>query len=57
MAINVSIKMIQISSDSVTIQLKIIFEGSLKKEYFQKSWKIISIFSIHKEEDKILVKS
>ena len=37
MAINVSIKMIQISSDSVTIHLKIIFEGSLKKEYFQKS--------------------
>ena len=33
---NISIKMIKICSESVTIPLKIIFEGSLKKEYFQK---------------------
>ena len=33
---NISIKMIKICSESVTIPLKIISEGSLKKEYFQK---------------------
>ena len=33
---NISIKMIKICSESVTIPLKIIFEESLKKEYFQK---------------------
>ena len=33
---NISIKMIKICSESVTITLKIIFEESLKKDYFQK---------------------
>ena len=33
---NISIKMIKICSESVTITLKIIFEESLKKHYFQK---------------------
>ena len=33
---DISIKMIKICSESVAIPLKIIFEESLKKEYFQK---------------------
>ena len=33
---NISIKMIKICSESVAIPLKIIFEESLKREYFQK---------------------
>ena len=33
---NISIKMIKICSESVTITLKTIFEESLKKDYFQK---------------------
>ena len=33
---NISINMIKICSDSVSIPFKIIFEESLKKDYFQK---------------------
>ena len=36
---NISVKMRKICSESVTIALKIIFEGSLKKGIFPEIWK------------------
>ena len=52
---NISIKMIKICSESVTIPLKIIFEESLKKRIFPKIWKKDNIVPIHKK-DKTLIK-
>ena len=44
------IKVIKICIESVTIPLKIIFEESLKKEYFQKYRKKANVVPIHKKE-------
>ena len=54
---NISIKMIKICSESVTIPLKIIFEESLKKGIFPEIWKKANVVPIHKKEDKTLIKN
>ena len=52
---NMSIKMIKICDESVTIPLKIIFEESLKKGIFPDIWKKENIIPVHKKEDKTLI--
>ena len=54
---NISIEMIKICSESVTIPLKIIFEESLKKGIFPEIWKKANFVPIHKKEDKTLIKN
>ena len=53
---NISIKMIKICSQSLTLPLKIILEHSLKKGGFPEIWKKTNVVSVHKREDKMLVK-
>ena len=53
---NISVKMIKICSESVTIPITIIFEESLKKVIFPEIWKKDNVVSIHKK-DKILIKN
>ena len=52
---NISIKMIKICNDSVTIPLKIIFEESLKNGIFPDIWKKGNIIPAHKKEGKTLI--
>ena len=52
---NISIKMIKICNEAVTIPLKIIFEESLKKGIFPDIRKKGNIISAHKKEDKTLI--
>ena len=54
---NISIKMIKICSQSLTLPLKIIFEHSLKKGKFPEIWKKANVVPVHKREDKMLVKN
>ena len=49
--------MIKICSQSVILTLKTIFEHSLKKDKFAETWKNTNVVSVHKKEDKILVKN
>ena len=51
---NISIKMIKICNESVTIPPKLIFEESLKKGIFPDIWKTGNI-PAHKKEDKTLI--
>ena len=53
----ISIKMIKICTQSLTLPLKIIFEHSLKKGKFPDIWKKANVVSVHKREDKVLVKN
>ena len=52
---NISIKMIKLCSESVTISLKVIFEESLKKEYSRNMEK--NVVPIHKKEVSALIKN
>ena len=54
---NISIKMIMICSQSLTLPLKIIFEHSLKKGKFPEIWKKANVVPVLKEGDKMLVKN
>ena len=54
---NISIKMIKICSQSLTLPLKIIFEHSIKKGKFPEIWKKTNVVPVHKREDKMLVKN
>ena len=54
---NISIKMIKICSQSLILQLKIIFEHSLKKGKFPEIWKKANVIPVHKKEDKMLVRN
>ena len=45
---NISIKMIKICSQSLTLPLKIIFEHSLKKGKFSEIWKKANVVPVHK---------
>ena len=53
---NISIKMIKICGEPITVSLKIIFEQSLKKKKFLELWKKATIILGHKKEDKNLLK-
>ena len=52
---NISIKMLKLCNDSITIPLKIIFEESLKKGIFPDMWKKGNIIPAHKKDDKTLI--
>ena len=52
-----SIKMIQICNEVITIPLKLIFDQSLKKRKFPEIWKVAYVVPVHKKEDKSLVKN
>ena len=54
---NISIRMIKICSQSLTLPLKIIFEHSIKKGKFPEIWKKANVVPAHKREDKMLVKN
>ena len=52
---NLSIRMIKICNESITIPLKIVFEESLKNGVFPEIRKRANAFPIHKKEDKNVV--
>ena len=54
---NLSVRMIKICNESITIPLKIIFTESLKNGVFPEIWKRENVVPVHKKEDKSLVKS
>ena len=54
---NISIKMIKICSQSLTLPLKIIVEHSIKKGKFPEIWKKTNAVPVYKREDKMLVKN
>ena len=53
---NISIKVIKICSESLTVPLKIIIEQSLKQDRFLEIWKKGNVVPIHKQEDKNIEK-
>ena len=53
---NISIKMMKICSQSLTLPLKIIFEHSIKNGKFPEIWKKANVVTVHKREDNMLVK-
>ena len=54
---NLSIKMIKLCEESITVPLKIIFEESLKYGVFPEIWKKANVVPVHKKEDKTLIKN
>ena len=54
---NISIKIIKICSESLTVPLRIIFEQSLKEGRFLEIWTKANIVPVHKKEDKNLLKN
>ena len=54
---NLSIRMIKICNESITIPLKIIFDQSLKNGVFPEIWKRANVVPVHKKDDKSLVKN
>ena len=52
---NISIKMINICSQSLILPLKMIFEHSLKKGKFPEILKKANVLPVHRKEDKMLV--
>ena len=54
---NISIKMIKICSQSLTLPLKIIFKHSIKKGKFSEIWKEANLVPVNKIEDKMLVEN
>ena len=53
---NISIKMIKISCESLTVPLKITFEQSLKESRFPEIWKKANVVPLHKKKMKIFLK-
>ena len=49
---NISIKMIKIRSESLTLLLRIIFKQSVKEGRFPEIWKKANVVSVYKKEDK-----
>ena len=49
--------MVKICKESVTIPFKILFQESLKNEYFQRYRKKANVVLVHKQEDKKLIKN
>ena len=54
---NISIKMIKICGQSLTLTSKIIFEQSLQKGKIPELWKKENVVPAHKKEDNIVVKN
>ena len=54
---NISIRMIQLCGDSITLPLTLIFKFSLRNGIFPATWKMANIIPVHKEEEKNIVKN
>ena len=54
---NLSIRMIKICEESISLPLKIIFETSLKHGVFPEIWKKANVVPSHKKENKTLIKN
>ena len=54
---NISIKMIKICSESLTLLLRIIFEQSVKEGRFPEIWKKANVVPVYKKDDKNLLKN
>ena len=54
---NMSIKMIKICCESLTVSLRIKFKQSLKEGRFPEIWKKVNVVPVHKKEDKNLLKN
>ena len=52
---NLSIRMIKMCSESITLPLKIIFQESLKKGKFPEIWKKANVGPVYKKEDKTFI--
>ena len=52
-----SVRMIKICNESITIPLKIIFDESLKNGVFPEIWKRANVVPVHKKDDQSLVKN
>ena len=53
----VSIKMIQMCDESITIPLELVFESAIRSGHFPDTWKKGIIIPVHKKESKNLVKN
>ena len=53
----ISICMIQLCEDSITLPLVQIFESSLSQRVFPDTWKMAKIITVHKKEARDLVKN
>ena len=54
---NISIRMIQLCGDSITLPLTLIFKFSLRNGIFPATWKMANIIPVHKKEEKNIVKN
>ena len=54
---NISIRMIQLCGDSITLPLTLIFKFSLRNGIFPATWKMANRIPIHKKEEKNIVKN
>ena len=54
---NISIHMIQLCGDSITLYLTLIFKFSLRNGIFPATWKMANIIPVHKKEEKHIVKN
>ena len=52
---NLSVRIIKICNESITIPLRIIFKESLKNGVFPEILKRVNVVPVHKKEDKSLV--
>ena len=52
---NLSIRMIKMCSESITLPLKIIFQESLKKGKFPEIWKKANVVPVHRRENKTFI--
>ena len=52
---NLSVRIIKICNESITIPLRIIFKESLKNGVFPEILKKVNVVPVHKKEDKSLV--
>ena len=54
---DISIRMIQLCSDSITLPLSLIFKFSLMNGTFPDTWKMANVIPVHKKEEKNIVKN
>ena len=54
---NISVRMIQLCSDSITLPLNLIFKFSLRNCIFPATWKMAHIIPVHKKEGQNIVKN
>ena len=54
---NISIRMIQLCGDSITLSLTLIFKFSVRNGIFPAIWKMANIIPVHKKEEKNIMKN